>query len=85
MGKRWQLTRPALALAALAVIVLVVAACGGDDDDGGGEPNPQNVEATGEHSEFFDRQEMETQLDQRDIEPETTIGEEPWVQAIEPE
>jgi ribose transport system substrate-binding protein len=87
MDRRWQFARPVFALVALAVLALFVAACGGDDDDdGGGEVNPANVEATGEHSEFFDRQEMETQLAQRDIEPEDFgAGDDPWVQAIEPD
>src|ERR671919_2285547 len=86
MRNRGQMTRAAMALVAFGVCAVLVAACGGDDDDDSGEPNPQNVEATGEHSEFFDRQELETQLAQRDIEPEDFgAGNDPWVQAIEPE
>jgi ribose transport system substrate-binding protein len=87
MRKRWQMTRVAMALVAFGVCALLVAACGGDDDgDDVGTPNPENVEATGEHSEFFDRQEMDTQLAQREIEPEDFgAGEDPWVQAIEPQ
>lgn len=64
---------------------LIAAACGGSDDsngdggDAGGEGS-----GTGEHSEFFDQEQFERELAQRDIEPEGPEGE-PWLQAIEPE
>ena len=66
-------------------LVMVAAACGGTDDDngGGGSGGPEGS-GTGEHSEFFDQAEFETQLAQRDIEPEGPEGE-PWLQALEPE
>ncbi len=74
--------RAALLLCIAGVLAFGLAACGDDDDDGGGEA----ASFTPEHNpEFFDRQEMERQFAQRDIEPEDFgAGNEPWVQAIEP-
>jgi ribose transport system substrate-binding protein len=76
--------RAALVLFAAALFAFGLAACGDDDDDDGGG---ETASFTPEHNpDFFDRQEMERQLEQRDIEPEDFgAGEDPWVQAIEPE
>jgi ribose transport system substrate-binding protein len=67
------------------VLSVIAAACGGSDDsngDGGDEGGEGS--GTGEHSEFFDQEQFERELAQRDIEPEGPEGE-PWLQAIEPE
>jgi ribose transport system substrate-binding protein len=76
--------RAALMLFAAAVLALGFAACGDDDDDGG---DGETASFTPEHNpDFFDREEMEQELAQRDIEPEDFgAGDDPWVQAIEPE
>jgi ribose transport system substrate-binding protein len=83
MSKRnW--SRVALMVLSLAILAVGIAACGGDDDDGG---DGEAASFTPEHNpDFFDRQEMERQLAQRDIPPEDFgAGNDPWVQAIEPE
>src|SRR3990170_1804914 len=67
------------------VLSVIAAACGGSDDsngDGGDEGGEGS--GTGEHSEFFDQEQFERELAQRDIEPEGPEGE-PWLQAMEPE
>jgi ribose transport system substrate-binding protein len=76
--------RAALMLLAAGVLAFGLAACGDDDDDGG---DGETASFTPEHNpDFFDRQQMETELAQRDIEPEDFgAGDDPWVQAIEPE
>jgi ribose transport system substrate-binding protein len=78
-------------LAALLALALFVSACGtedeGPDDNaaGGGENTTEETSSnTGEHSEFFNREDFERQLAQRDIEPEGP-ADQPWLQAIEPE
>jgi ribose transport system substrate-binding protein len=77
--------RAALMLFAAAVLAFGLAACGDDDDDDGGGGETQSF--TPDHNpDFFDREQMETELAQRDIEPEDFgAGDDPWVQAIEPE
>ena len=76
--------RAALLLFAACVLAFGLAACGDDDDDGG---DGETASFTPDHNpDFFDRQQMETELAQRDIEPEDFgAGDDPWVQAIEPE
>jgi ribose transport system substrate-binding protein len=76
--------RAALMLFAAAVLGFGLAACGDDDDDGG---DGETTSFTPDHNpDFFDRAEMEEELAQRDIEPEDFgAGDDPWVQAIEPE
>src|SRR5918996_1089013 len=77
-------SRAALVLLAVGLVAFGLAACGDDDDDGG---DGETASFTPEHNpDFFDRQEMEGELAQRDIEPEDFgAGDDPWVQAIEPE
>jgi ribose transport system substrate-binding protein len=77
--------RAALLLLAAGLLAFGLAACGDDDDDGG--TNGETASFTPEHNpDFFDRQQMETELAQRDIEPEDFgAGDDPWFQAIEPE
>lgn len=94
MRKRWHLTRAAGLLAAVAVLAVLVAACGTDDSesDSASETttseetaSAENQAVTGEHSEFFDQEELDTQLAQRSVEPEDFgAGDDPWLQAIEP-
>ena len=76
--------RAALMLFAAGVLAFGLAACGDDDDDDGGG---ETASFTPDHNpDFFDREQMETELAQRDIEPEDFgAGDDPWVQAIEPE
>jgi ribose transport system substrate-binding protein len=76
--------RAVLVLCTAGVLAFGLAACGDDDDDDGGG---ETASFTPEHNpDFFDRQEMEKQLAQRDVEPEDFgAGNDPWVQAIEPE
>ena len=83
-----------LALAAMISCALFAGACGSDDsdnesaqepaatatEDGGGEPQGD----TGPVSEFFVQEDYDTQLAQRDIEPEGDPAT-PWLQMIEPE
>jgi ribose transport system substrate-binding protein len=83
-----------LALAAMISCALFAGACGSDDSDdqnaqepaatateeGGGEPQGD----TGPVSEFFVQEDYDTQLAQRDIEPEGDPAT-PWLQMIEPE
>jgi len=78
--------RAVLMLLVTGLLAFGLAACGDDDDDddgGGGE----NTSFTPDHNpDFFDREAMETELAQRDVEPEDFgAGDDPWVQAIEPE
>jgi ribose transport system substrate-binding protein len=71
-------------LLTLGLLAFGLAACGDEDDgDDGGE----TASFTPEHNpDFFDRAEMERQLEQRDIPPEDFgAGNDPWVQAIEPQ
>src|ERR671919_2331230 len=77
-------SRAALVLLAVGLVAFGLAACGDDDDDGG---DGETASFTPEHNpDFFDQQELERQLAQRDIEPEDFgAGDDPWVQAIEPE
>jgi ribose transport system substrate-binding protein len=79
------------ALAMLLACRLLVAACGTDDseepaaDAGGATATEEPAGDTGENnSEFFDQEQMETQLAQRSAEPEGP-ADKPWEQAIEPE
>lgn len=53
-----------------------------DTGDGGGDAGGE--ESAGRNSEWFDEEEFERQLAQRDIEPEGDPAT-PWLQAIEPE
>jgi ribose transport system substrate-binding protein len=83
-----------LALAAMISCALFAGACGSDDSDNesaqepaatateesGGEPQGD----TGPVSEFFVQEDYDTQLAQRDIEPEGDPAT-PWLQMIEPE
>ena len=83
-----------LALAAMISCALFAGACGSDDsddesaqepaatatEDSGGEPQGD----TGPVSEFFVQEDYDTQLAQRDIEPEGDPAT-PWLQMIEPE
>ena len=83
-----------LALAAMISCALFAGACGSDDsnddsaqepaatatEDGGGEAQGD----TGPVSEFFVQEDYDTQLAQRDIEPEGDPAT-PWLQMIEPE
>jgi ribose transport system substrate-binding protein len=77
--------RAALMLLVAGLLAFGLAACGDDDDDDDGGGETQSF--TPDHNpDFFDREAMETELAQRDVEPEDFgAGEEPWVQAIEPE
>ena len=83
-----------LALAAMISCALFAGACGSDDseeptaqepaatatEDGGSEPQGD----TGPVSEFFVQEDYDTQLAQRDMEPEGDPAT-PWLQMIEPE
>ena len=75
-------------LFALLACVLVVGACGTDDSDSGDTEEPAAQEETqsntGEQSEFFVQEDFDSQLAQRDVEPEGP-ADKPWEQAIEPE
>src|SRR5919106_5467829 len=77
-------SRAALVLLAVGLVAFGLAACGDDDDDGG---DGETASFTPEHNpDFFDQQELERQLAQRDIEPEDFgAGADPWGQAIEPQ
>ena len=83
-----------LALAAMISCALFAGACGSDDSE---EPTAQDPAATatedggseaqgdtGPVSEFFVQEDYDTQLAQRDIEPEGDPAT-PWLQMIEPE
>ena len=91
MRKRWQLTRAATLLAAFGVFAVLVAACGTDDSDSESasettEEAASEEQVVGAQSEFYDQEQLDTQLAQRSIEPEDFgAGNDPWVQAIEPE
>jgi ribose transport system substrate-binding protein len=75
-------------LFALLACVLFVGACGTDDSDSGDSEEPAAQEETqsntGEQSEFFVQEDFDSQLAQRDVEPEGP-ADRPWEQAIEPE
>jgi ribose transport system substrate-binding protein len=71
----------AFAVLAAGMLAIGAAACGDDDDDGGG-----TAFVPKHNPDFFDRQAMEEELAQRDVEPEDFgAGDNPWEQAIEPE
>jgi ribose transport system substrate-binding protein len=71
----------AFAVLAAGLLAIGAAACGDDDDDGGG-----TAFVPKHNPDFFDRQAMEEELAQRDVEPEDFgAGDNPWEQAIEPE
>jgi ribose transport system substrate-binding protein len=74
-------------LLATGMLALFVAACGDDDSDDGGDGGEPTSSFTPKHNaDFFDEEEMNTQLAQRDIEAEDFgAGDNPWEQAIEPE
>jgi ribose transport system substrate-binding protein len=82
MDTRRNWWRAALVLCTAGLFAFGVAACGDDDDDDGG-----GTAFVPKHNpDFFDRQAMEEELAQRDIEPEDFgAGDNPWEQAIEPE
>jgi ribose transport system substrate-binding protein len=81
MDTRRNWWRAALVLCTAGLFAFGVAACGDDDDDGGG-----TAFVPKHNPDFFDRQAMEEELAQRDIEPEDFgAGDNPWEQAIEPE
>jgi ribose transport system substrate-binding protein len=78
-------------LVAFTAFAVFVSACGDDDgDDNGSSGSDGNGEFVNEtlpdpNPDFFDQEEMDRQLAQRDIEPEDFgAGNDPWVQAIEP-
>ena len=81
-----------LALAAMVSCALFAAACGSDDSDDQASNEPAATATaeseqqgdTGEQSEFFVQEDYDTQLKQRDIEPEGDPAT-PWEQMIEPE
>src|SRR5918994_577981 len=70
-------SRAALVLLAVGLVAFGLAACGDDDDDGG---DGETASFTPDHNpDFFDQQELERQLAQRDIEPEDFgAGDNPW-------
>lgn len=82
-------------LFALLACCATVAACGTTDDSGdatpaaGGDSTPAATETpaaanTGEHSEFFNQEDMDRQLAQRTATAEGP-ADKPWEQMIEPE
>ena len=82
-----------LALAAMISCALFAGACGSDDSDNEAAQEPAATEEaqsneqqgdTGPVSEFFVQEDYDTQLAQRDIEPEGDPAT-PWLQMIEPE
>jgi len=81
-----------LALAAMIACALFAAACGSDDSESDSAQEPAATEEaqqeakgdTGPVSEFFVQEDYDTQLAQRDIEPEGDPST-PWLQMIEPE
>jgi ribose transport system substrate-binding protein len=90
MSRKGNLLRALLTLLVAGLLAVAVAACGDDDDDGGGGGGGgggDGASFTPDHNpDFFDRAEMDRQLEQREIEPEDFgAGNDPWVQAIEPE
>lgn len=72
---------PRVLLAGAAGLALVLSACTTDATDDAADGN--GAELTPEE-EWFDQEEFDHQLAQRDIEPEGP-EDEPWLQAIEPE
>lgn len=92
--------RPRTLLAAVAVAGLLLAACTTDEPEDTAEPEAETEveeEPQGESEqeeseeseegpddEWFDPEEYERQLAQRDVEPEGP-ADQPWLQAIEPE
>jgi len=89
MNRQSNWWRAAFTLFAAGLLAFGVAACGGDDDNGdNGGDDTANVPAfEPEHNpDFFDREEMDTQLALRDVEPEDFgAGDQPWETALEPE
>ena len=88
MSRRTKWWRAAAMLLTMGILATALAACG-DDDDGGGD-NGESVdvpEFKPDHNpDFFDEEEMNTQLALRDVEPEDFgAGEEAWETALEPE
>ncbi len=78
--------RAALMLFAAAVLAFGLAACGDDDDDSGDDGGTEQSFTPEHNPDFFDQAAMEEELAQRDVEPEDFgAGDDPWVQAIEPE
>ena len=76
-------------LFALLACALFIGACGTDEsEEPGGGATPAAEEETesntGEQSEFFVQEDFESQLAQREVEPEGP-ADKPWEQAIEPE
>lgn len=80
---------------ALLACCATVAACGTTDDSSSGsdsassDATPAATEEaqksnTGEHSEFFNQEDMDRQLAQRSVTPEGDAST-PWLQMIEPE
>ena len=72
---------PRVLLAGAAGLALVLSACTTDAPEDAADGN--GAELTPEE-EWFDQEEFDRQLAQRDIEPEGS-EDEPWLQAIEPE
>lgn len=72
---------PRVLLAGAAGLALVLSACTTDAPDGSADGNGADLTP---EEEWFDQEEFDRQLAQRDIEPEGP-EDEPWLQAIEPE
>ncbi|MBE2999143.1 substrate-binding domain-containing protein [Nocardiopsis sp. HNM0947] len=72
---------PRVLLAGAAGLALVLSGCTGDASDGAADGNGADLTP---EEEWFDQEEFDRQLAQRDIEPEGP-EDEPWMQAIEPE
>jgi len=88
MSRQSKWWRAALMLLATGILATVVAACGDDDGDNGDNGETVDVpEFVPDHNaDFFDEEEMNTQLELRDVEPEDFgAGENPWETALEPE
>src|SRR5918992_4768311 len=87
MSRTGKSLRAALMLLVVGLLAVGVAACGDDDEGNGGGGGGEGTSFRPDHNpDFFDRQQMERQLAQRDVEPEDFgAGNDPWVQAIEPE
>jgi ribose transport system substrate-binding protein len=85
MDRRRNWWRAALVLCTAGLLAFGVAACGDDDDDDDGGGGTTSF--TPDHNpDFFDREEMETQLALRDVEGEDFgAGDAPYEQALEPE
>jgi len=87
MSRRRNWARLGVIVLTMGLLAFTVAACGDDDDDGGDSGGESAASFKPKHNpDFFDREEMERQLAQRDIEPEDFgAGDNPWEMAIEPE